>query len=324
MFKHACVLFLLALMLLPSGCASRRPAEIQPLSPRELEQFFSRAQDERRFWLTKYESDQGPVFAGAHRLHTGKFAYVPFEARRQKPVPMISIRFRSPEEYMALIDASARANWIEFGLAREIGLIPIGPPSYRHFAMHADDPIPGYLSVASRVVIDQLHVETALMYVKAAHGPMKYLTRDDRDMRAPIVLGSEFIRAFHYVQIDYPNQHVLFSTTTPYRPHTDRLIASVPMRDIYGAIAVEGFIDDMPAAFLLDTIGDYAVAGTFSTAPDVRQIMIGDLVLRNTPYSDLEMLGLGMPDVPRLGRQVLSRYIVTFDGRNRQVHFERP
>jgi len=319
-----CLPLLLILSSFSTGCASRRAAEIEPLSARELEQFFTRAQDERRFWLTRYESDQGPVFAGAHRLHTEKFAHVAFESRRNVPVPMIAVRLRTPEEYAALIDTSARSSWIEFRMAHEMGLIPIGPPSHRQYAAHVNDPIPGYLSVAPRLIIDQMHVDTALVYVKAAHGPLALLTREEKDLRAPIVLGGEFLRAFHFVQIDYPNRTILFSTTTPYRTNADRLIASVPMRSYNGSIAVEGFFDQQESLFLLDSLGDFAVASSFAPGETVQQVMIGHLVMRNVPHTNLATLGLGFPDVPRIGRHVLSRYIVTIDGKNRLVHFERP
>lgn len=321
MFR-AQLLCLLILAVFLTGCASRRAAKVHPLSAQELEQFFSRAQDERRFWLTKYESDQGPVFTGAHRLHNDKFALMPFETRRKLPVPMISARLRTPQEHVALIDTSARASWIEFGLGREMGLIPIGPPSYRLYAAHVNDPIPGYLGVAPRLIIDQLHVDTALFYVKAAHGPLTLLTREDKDLRAPMVLGADFIRAFHFVQIDYPNRTVLFSTTTPYKTDPDRLIASVPMRNYNGSIVVTGSIGDRDTPMLLDSLGDFAVA--CDPGKNAQQVMFGDLVLRNPTYTDIHTTGLGFPDVPRIGRHVLSRFIVTFDGKSRQIHFERP
>ncbi len=237
---------------------------------------------------------------------------------------MIAVRLRLPQEFPALIDTSARSSWIEFGLGREMGMIPIGPPSYRQYAAHVNDPIPGYLSVASRLIIDTLHVDTALIYVKAAHGPLTLLTREENELSAPIILGAEFIRAFHFVQIDYPNRTVLFSTTTPYKTDGDRLLASVPMRDYHGSIAVEGFFDGQGTPFLLDSLGDFAVSSAFDPGATVQQIMIGNLVMRNVAHTNSAETGLGFPDVPRIGRQVLSRYIVTFDGKNRLVHFERP
>lgn len=326
MSKTCCaVLLLLPLVFsITVGCATRPPPEITPLSAAELEEFFSRAQDERRFWLTKYESDFGPVFSGSHRLHTEKFALVPFISRKNSSAPMIAVRLRTPQQFSALIDTAARASWIEFDLARDTGVIPIGPPSYRLYAAHVNDPIPGYLSVAPRLIIDQMHVDTSLFYVKAAHGPLTLLTRGDPELSAPLILGGEFIKAFHFVQFDYPNRTVLFSTTTPYKTDGDRLIATLPMREYNGSIAVEGYFENQATPFLLDSLGDFSVASGIPAGPTVRQIMIGDLVLRNVPHTDLVPLSLGYPETPRLGQHVLSRYIVTFDGKNRLVHFERP
>lgn len=302
----------------------RRAAEVELLTARELDDFFSRAQDERRFWLTKYESADGPVFAGGFRLHTDKFARAEFVTHRHSTVPGIEIKLRSPQTYLALLDTSSRASWIEFDLAREQGLIPVGPPPYRLFATHVDDPIPGYLVVASRLVIDTLHVDAALLYAKGARGPLTLLNRSDPALRAPVILGSDFIRAFRFVRFNLAQREVIFSTTGSYQPDPDRLIASVPLQDFNGIIAVEGMIDQMTTPFLLDMLGDYHIAANVAGMDMVRQVIAGDLVLRNVPLTDVQTLNLGLPDVPRIGRRILERFVVTFDNGNRMIHFERP
>ena len=306
------------------GCATNKDTPIKPLTPQEQEAFFSRAQDERRFWLTRYESDRGPVFTGGHRLHTDKFAYAEFVNARRSDLPAITVRLRSQQEYLALLDTSSAASWIEFGVAASEGVIPIGPPPLRLYAGHVGDPIPGFFSALPRLVIDQLHVDTALIYVKAAHGPLQSLTRNQDELRIPIVLGGEFIRAFHYVQFHFPSRQVLFSTTTAYQPDPDRLLATLPMQDYYGMIVVTGNIDGEETPLLLDSVGAFAVASDFGLGDTARQVMIGDLVLRNVAHTAIEETDLGIPNMPRIGRAILDRLVVTFDGRNRRVYFERP
>lgn len=307
-----------------TACTTRRAPKFMLLTPEEQETFFSRAQDERRFWLTRYESPYGPVFSGGHRLHTDRQAHIPFGTRRQSTVPGMAARLRSPTESLALIDTSSRGNWIEFGLAIEQGLIPIGPPPHRMFAAHVNDPVPGYLSVSSRMVIDQLFIDAALFYVKGAHGPMAELLRNEPDLSAPMILGADFIRAFHFVRIDFPNRMISLSTTIPYRLDSERLIASVPMLDHEGVPAVEGFLDTLHTLFLFDSLGDFHVAADLVETTHVRQIMIDDLVMRNVPVTDIQTTSLGMPKIPRLGRQILAKFIITFDNHQRLIHFERP
>ncbi len=305
------------------GCASRKAPTITPLSARDREVFFSRAQDERRFWLTRYESDFGPVFTGGNRVHADRFARVEFQGRRDSTVPALVVRMRGAQEYTALLDTSARANWVEFGLSEREGIIPIGPPPHRLFPAHVRDAVPGYLSVVSRLVINGLHVDTALVYVKAAHGPLDILKRDLK-MDVPLILGGDFIRAFHFVQIDFPNRTILFSTTNPYKPDAERLIAQVPLRDYFGIFVLEGYIDGMETLFALDSLGEFALASNLDLPSHARQVMIGDLVLRNVAHTDVETLALGIPDLPRIGGHVLNRFIVTFDTRQRIAYFERP
>ena len=314
----------LFLVLLTSGCLTRRPdTQVRPLTSQEQQAFFSRAQDERRFWMTRYETDQGPIFTGAHRVHSDRFAQVAFSQARRSSVPMIPVRLRFQEDHEALIDTSSPVSWIQFGPAVREGVIPIGPPPHRMFAAHVNDPIPGFLSVASRLTISPINVETTLLYVKAAHGPLEYLQRHSTAPAATIVLGSEFIRAFQFVQINFPARMATFSTTTTFTPDSDRLIASVPLQSYYGILAVKGLLDDLETPFLLDSLGDYALA-TEHGGNTVRHMSIGDLVFRNVESVSMEQAGLGLEEIPRIGRRILERFSVTFDAEQALVHFERP
>lgn len=322
--KSLFIFLLFGLLLLTNGCVTRRPdSQVRPLSTQEQQSFFARAQDERRFWLTRYETDHGPMFAGAHRVHAERFARAEFSHPRHATLPMIPVRLRYQNDYNALIDTSSPANWIQFGAAIHEGVIPVGPPPHRLFPAHVNDPIPGFLSVASRLTIDPIHVETTLLYVKAAHGPLTYLERHPNTPNATLVLGSEFIRAFQFVQINFPSRLVIFSTTTPFTPDPDRLIASVPMQSYYGIIAVEGVLDDVETPFLLDSIGDFMVA-TEHAGTTIRHVSIGDLVLRNIDPISMAEARLGLEEIPRIGRRILERYVVTFDTEQALVHFERP
>jgi len=307
-----------------SGCATRKAQAPVPISQNEISDYFGRAQDPRRFWITVYETDDGPRFAGAHRLHTDKFAERPFESPRNSEVPVIAVRFRSIDNNLALIDTSSRASWITYELAMAAGTIPVGPPAYRLFPTHVDDPIPGFLSVASRLTLDELHMENALLYVKAAKGDMPELMRQRERILTPVVLGADFIRAFYFMQMHFPERSVRFSTTRAYTPDPSRLITSVPMREVNASIAVAGFIDGVETPFLIDSVGDFEVAMPIITPMTVQQISIGDLVLRRVSAQPASAFDLGMPDIPRIGARLLSRFVVTFDSHQKIIYFEKP
>lgn len=317
------VFLCLALPLLV-GCASNRIKEPVPLSPQELQTFFGRAQDARRFWITTYETERGPRFTGAHRLHEQKRVELPYVSAKNSTLPIIPIRLRTSRSIDALIDTASRANWMSYELSAAVGNIPIGPPAYRLFPVHIVSSTPGYLTVAPRLLLNELQVDTALFYVPAAHGPLSAFWRQENKLDVAVVLGNEFLRAFYCVQLDGPGRVARFTTTTSYDPPKSRLITSVPMREANGVVAVDGFIDGNPTQFLLDTVGDFSVATETATGAPAEQVMIGGLVLRQTPMVPIAPLNLGMPEFARIGRTILSGLIVTLDYQQKLVHFERP
>ncbi len=318
------------LVLLTVGCAQRQPSERQLLSGRELDTMLQRAQDERRFWLTRYNTEQGPVFSGSFRVHTERFAVAEFiHDRYGTPSCGIEVRLRGPETYAALIDTSAGASWIEYELAQRSGVIPLGPTPVRRVPAHVDDTVPGILGVASRIVIDPVHVDTALLFVQAAHGPLKKFHRSTPRRYAPLVLGADFLRAFSFVQFHFTQREVLFATTTAYEPDPDRLVGVVPYHIRNGRMVMEGWIDNQPALFLLDSLGGYVLAAAADEEraagpPNRSNVMLGELVWRQVPRRALSDLNLGLPQYARIGRELLDRFVVTIDGNNRRVVFERP
>ncbi len=324
MHRRLVILCAASLLVLHGGCATKQPEGPQPLSPRQLNEFLGRAQDPRRFWLTEYASDDGPVFTGGHRLHTDKLALTPFSAFRLPDMPVLRIRGRQPTEYLAVLDTSSRASWIEYDTALELGLIPLGPPPYPLIPSHTDDAIPGYLSVANKIRIEEMHMDTALLYTRLATGRLTPLLRGEERMRIPILFGCEFIRAFHFVQIDYPNRIMRFSSTIPYTPNPTRLIMTLPLYEIERIFVVEGAMDGQPTMFFLDTIGDYHLALNQDRIGPVAQVSLGDLVFRRVETVTSASQKLAESEIPRVGRRLLSRFVITIDNRNRLIHFERP
>jgi hypothetical protein len=51
---------------------------------------------------------------------------------------------------------------------------------------------------------------------------------------------------------------------------------------------------------------------------------VGDLVFRNVTVAPSKDRSLGLLSYPRIGRQLLSRFKVTFAPKKKLVYFERP
>lgn len=339
MFGNAVAPCILLVLVFVSACATRKPAESRPLSPEQRHAYFRSARDPRQFWLTVYESEVGPVITGGNRLHANRFAGMPFVSPRQSTLPLIQIRGRHPVEYAALVDTSSRGSWVDFETARAVGAMPIGPPPFPMRAEHVNDPEIGYLSVITKIRLDNVHVDAALFHTRIVDGPLGPLLRNvppmqqDRRrgrapkqpvLRAPFVLGCDWIKSFAFVQVDYPNRNVTFSTTESYAPSEEHLIAVLPLREVNGIFAFRGSLDGAPAIFLLDSVGDYEIAMARPKEPYARRVMVGDLVFRDARVTPLAEMHLGLPDHPRIGRQLLQRYRITFDRSERVVFFERP
>jgi hypothetical protein len=109
-----------------------------------------------------------------------------------------------------------------------------------------------------------------------------------------------------------------------YTPRVDRLLAKIPCRFVHGALAAQGAINGKPTTVLLDTAGDFAAALPDPDSDTVRQISLGDLVLRNSPAVSCTQMNLGMPSYPRVGLHLLGRYQITLADQGRVMYVERP
>lgn len=314
--------FFLVLLLASSGCLHPPGGS---LSNDELRMYFQGAQDPRAHWLTVYESDDGSFITGGFRLHPQQSSSQHFLSGMAGRVPAITVQTHLPKRYRALIDTSSAACWISFEKALNMGLIPLGPPAYGAKPLHTRDDSMGYASVAGKLRFDQLHVERALIYMLDAKGPLKATGRDLKRWKTPdVVLGYDFLEAFRYVQINYPDRTLELSIDFGYRPSDALLVAEAPLLEVEGALGTECIIDGKPGTILIDSVGDYAVALPGSEARPIRQISIGDLVQRNVSAVSAREQGLGDLPVPRVGTEILSKFKVTFDMKERRIYFERP
>lgn len=317
---------LLALLALP-GCTSPKNEQIIPFTQEQIKTVYAKARPPQAFGLTVYSSDAGPFFAGAGRVHEGDKAVRPFLGPRDSTAPVIGLDGRGEKGLPALIDTTAKDNWVTAADGLKLGIIMLaGPAPFQATAQHVYDEIGGGAGLVQKVQLDELHMENVVFYMRAASGPLGPAARWLESPRPVAVLGSTFLRSYSYVQLDYPNRSAFFASTARLPvPAEPTLVAKLPLKDVYGAMAVEGAMDGDPVTILLDTAGDFELVLNEPPEPTMRRLSIGDLVFPPDVkvVSSMDQ-GLGPTVYPRVGRRLLSRYKISFDFRNKLVYFERP
>jgi hypothetical protein len=321
--KQIPLMLLLALGL--AGCRSPSPELIRPLPDDQLRAFFGKPEDPRRFAVTMYSSDDGPVFVGANRLHPSQQAVLPFATRRSSTAPVIEGGLKGEDPLPYLLDTSARESWLRFEAASGLRAVALGTDrAYGITPTHVRDDIVGYGCLLPHLVLDPLWIENTVLFVRAASGPLGVVGRHVDNPRPEGVLGCNVLREFAYVQMDFDARLVTLTTSLAYRPNRDKLLAAVPLLEKDGPYAVTGLVDGKKMNIVFDTGGDFEIALPRMSLGPIKQVTIGDLVFRNLRPYTLRERGL-LPDTTvRLGRQLLSRYKVTFDNLRYTVYFEKP
>lgn len=307
-----------------SGCVTAPGTAGLKTPDNALGVFFAKAQDPRRLWLTVYESDDGPVFSGANRLAPAKLAQSPFVSDGDdESAPVIAMDAKNQSGVPVLIDTSSVFSWLDLSLSLQIDTIPFGPPPFKEVPTHVTDPIVGYAGAVPRVLIDSVAINTAIFYTRAAPIPMEALGRRVYRPRPLGVLGVDLLSLFQFVQLNYPNHTATFSTSIPYTADTNDLMTTLPLKKIDGSFAVNGVVDGKLTPMILDTAGDFELAVPGEATEPIRQIVLGDLVLRRVfPVSCADA---DCPaEYPRLGRRLLGKFRLTLEPKNNKVHFERP
>ena len=314
---HAFRIFMACALLagLSAGCATA------PVSNDvKAGAFRSKAKTPQNFWLTVYDSARGPVVSGGHRLHPNQSVAMPFLSPRKSELPLISVQLLREDIYTALVDTSAGESWAEIDDALAMDIVPLGPPDIFREPLHLRNAGRGMLALAETLRFDQLYVENALIFTRLEDAPGDI----GRGLKPNLVLGGDFLKQFRYFQINWPGRTVAFSATHPYRPNPDRLLAELPLRRLNGACVVEAVIDGKTHWVVLDSAGNYELAMTGAEGPAIRQMTLGNLVLRHvrvTPHADLQ---IGWPGYPKVGTGILSKVKVTVDNKLGTVYIEKP
>jgi hypothetical protein len=287
--------------------------------------FYRLARDPRHFWLTVYPSTNGVAFAGEHRLHTGQEDELEMLGPSDTARPVVRLGGAGQADCTALLDTSAAESWMEFVTAGSMGAVPLGYPAYETQAVHVPDTARGFLCVVDTLRLGQVHIETGLVFARSTGGGLGPLARGLAEPPPRCVLGMRLLRALSYVRFDFPQGKVSVAATSPYTPREEVLLASVPMREARGALAVEGNVNGRPATVVLDTGGSYCVAAEADCEQgSLRHLAMGEVVVRHTPCGAPDELGVDLGRYPHAGLGVLRKFVVVLDNRRGVVHFERP
>ncbi len=310
-----------------AGCATTKDEHIVPFTRQQTSALLKNARPPQAFGLTVYNTERGPVFAGSHRVHAGHAAQMPFQNRSDPKAPVVGFAARGIKDIPALIDTASRENWIVPSVAQDIAIVPLaGPNPFETQAVHVYDEIGGMAGLLHKLMLDTLHVENVVFYIRAASGPLGPPARWVQNPSPSAVLGVPFLRAFSYVTLDFPARSAIFSSTLPFPGASDdSLLVKLPLLDIRGVLGVEGTLRGEPTTFIIDTGGDFELALNDPEEPTVRRLAIGDLVVPpEISVVSAREIGLGEIEYPRIGRGLMARYKITFDFRNRQIWVERP
>ena len=341
------------------------------LTATQIEAFHKSGRDAREVGITITKLPYGgPHFEFANRPHMGRTDEKPMvpaqdssilswfglsrdakTSGQDTPFPAIEATTGSGKNLQILVDTSARQSWLTLDACDDMSYRPF-KPRLGEYPDHVSSPVPGYVGVGNKLVIGTQHVECPIFYVPMASGPLGPLARLERPADEPplpshdrvreklraglrAVMGTEMLKNFDWVRIDFPRRRVRLSSNGVYKPPVpEAVVARLPMLDWKGRPAIAVRIDGRPVTAVIDTAGDFELSLPDS---DLRGGYNGDVQLQIGALPTTSVIpqfvvpahthtGLGLPpDFPaRIGTRILERYAVTLDFKDRRVLFEDP
>ena len=290
------------------------------LSKKQQNSYLSPTKPPQEFGFSAFPVKGAISYRGRVRLHPNNLAFAEYQ---KGTLPSISMSAKAHRQKAnVLIDFSAPNSWMELNTSQNLNAVFLGmndqniPYQGGYNTGGAD----AYAGVVRRLRIKQLFMENIPFYIRMAKHSLGPLARGIQTPHIDAVLGYDNLSAFEYIQLD-PNEGVIrFSTTTPYTPRKNLLMAKVRIVNSPShGLAVEGAIFGEPTPIILDFAGDYHFARGDEKVSSTKQVSLGDLVYRKVPT--LLLPRHNAP--PRAGRKMLDKYIVTVCNRAGMVYFER-
>ena len=228
-----CLLSCLAL----SGCATspKEPAEETLISRGQQEQYLESARPPQQFGFEVFQYHDGISYRGGLRLHPNHLTTAEFIV---DDIPVIKIRGRSKKKQMnVLLDVSSATSWVEFSTALEfevkfMGFNGLTIPYRGNLTTGGAD---AYAGVITQLRHEGLFMEDIPFYVRMAEGSMGPLARGIIDPHVEAVMGYDNLKSFEFIQFDMGNKLVKLSSSHPYVPHEELLMAKAKIINIRDA-----------------------------------------------------------------------------------------
>lgn len=313
---------LLLTSLIATGCLSTKNGEQKddPLSGTQQKMMLARARPPQQFGFSIYPSRGGVAYSGAGRLHPNHFISADFI---EGQIPAIKMRGRSKRNSMVvLVDSSSPVSWIEFSTSQDFGVhfLGINNAHFPYRGTYNTGGVNAYAGVITQVRIEHLFIENIPFYVRMSRGSLGPLARGIHKPKIDAVMGYDNLAVFEYVQFNLKKETVSFSASQVYTPNADRLVDIAKIVDAPGhGLAIEGQIDGKSTPIILDFAGHFSLARGDIKVATTRAVHMGHILLHDVPT--LVLPAHTAP--PRVGRKLLSPYLITICNREGVVYFER-
>ena len=324
MKRNMCMAAAVAMAILAgAGCQSAGPRP-QTGEDREILRYLRSGQSPQSLSLTVYQdqSERWLVVNGT-RVAPYQQAHLSFASPAGSPIAQLNV-VGPKGEVQALVDPSSPRSWTCMAFAKALKLTPVNPPSLVETPVHVIDARGGVLSVCPELLMDRLQVKSVLLYARTGPATLWPVSRSALARDAKLVLGYDFLRSFSWVQWDFEGRMWTASTSEPYAPDAESVVATLPLEAGADGLTVRAIVDSKPRQIVLDLAGDYEMAMDSPPMELIRQVTLDDLVLRGVRAVSTQDLGLGRPDIARLGLRLLSRFQITLDLHRNVVHLEIP
>lgn len=309
-----------------SGCETlKSTAKPKDAPDQENLKVFAEGRDPAEFFIHRYRSEAGEtVFTGYNRQPQATRAVLLFESPAHSVLPLVRARASAGAEFLVLADTASRQNWTSLELRETIGLVPVGPDRVGAIPAHVLDDTPGYLCILPQIELDRLGVEAVLIYARVGRKTFWPMPRHADARAAQGILGMDLLRSFASVTWDYANRMMEFSSTEPYSPPSERVLAELPINfePETGALMVNCVVDGREEPMVFDSAGNYELAMVDPTLEPIRQIGLEDLVFRRILAVTPQSVGLVAGETSYLGAALFRNYRVTLDNRKNVLWIE--
>lgn len=312
--------FLLSLMAL-SGCTTPQP---RALTKDELKTFFDAARDPRFFWLTVYEGENGPLITGGNRRHSSQAARLYWDNGKHSPQPRVEVQNHKGTYLTALLDFTTAPSWTSFEGCAKLNARPVGPPVFERRPEHVLDDARCFLTVVPKIRFENLNMENVLVYTRAVTGNPGPLMRCSKGDQVDLIIGTDLLMELSFIHLNPVKQYVVLASTQKYPLEDKSLIASTPYTRINGVPTVTALMEGQKIPLVLDPAGDFELALPKAPNEPIRQLSIGDLVFRSVAATNFASVGIPENSMPRLGRRIIDKFILTLDTQRGAWHWEKP